>query len=40
MAARSLARRNDLQKLGLDLTEHGDRDSVEVVLHGKADAAS
>jgi murein tripeptide amidase MpaA len=39
VAAKSLARRNDLQKLGLDLTEHGDRDSVEVVLHGRADAA-
>jgi hypothetical protein len=39
VAAKSLARRNDLQRLGLDLTEHGDGDSVEVVLHGKADAA-
>ena len=39
VAAKSLARRNDLQKLGLDLTEHGDRDSVEVVLHSRADAA-
>jgi Zinc carboxypeptidase len=27
-----------LQSLGLDLTEHGDANSVEVVLHGKADA--
>ena len=26
-----------LQSLGLDLTEHGDKDSVEVVLHGPAD---
>ena len=26
-----------LQSLGLDLTEHGDKDSVEVVLHGQAD---
>ena len=26
-----------LQSLGLDLTEHGDGDSVEVVLHGAAD---
>ncbi len=26
-----------LQALGLDLTEHGDKDSVEVVLHGPAD---
>ena len=37
--AESLARRNDLQKLGLDLTEHGDEHGVEVVLHGAADAA-
>jgi hypothetical protein len=29
-----------LQGLGLDLTEHGDRDSVEVVLHGDEDAAA
>ena len=27
-----------LQSLGLDLTEHGDANSVEVVLHGDADA--
>jgi murein tripeptide amidase MpaA len=27
-----------LQRLGLDLTEHGDADSVEVLLHGTADA--
>jgi Zinc carboxypeptidase len=27
-----------LQALGLDLTEHGDANSVEVVLHGRADA--
>jgi murein tripeptide amidase MpaA len=27
-----------LQSLGLDLTEHGDANSVEVVLHGRADA--
>jgi hypothetical protein len=26
-----------LQSLGLDLTEHGDRNSVDVVLHGNAD---
>jgi hypothetical protein len=26
-----------LQALGLDLTEHGDRNSLEVVLHGRAD---
>ena len=30
--------RQRLQSLGLDLTEHGDGDSVEVVLHGRADA--
>ena len=28
-----------LQGLGLDLTEHGDANSVDVVLHGKADVA-
>ena len=33
------AARKKLQELGLDLTEHGSADSVEVVLHGKADAA-
>ena len=27
-----------LQGLGLDLTEHGDRNSLEVVLHGRDDA--
>jgi Zinc carboxypeptidase len=31
------ADRERLQTLGLDLTEHGDADSVEVVLHGSAD---
>jgi hypothetical protein len=30
--------KNRLQRLGLDLTEHGDRNSVEVVLHGADDA--
>ena len=30
--------RDRLQTLGLDLTEHGDANSVEVVLHGSADA--
>ena len=30
--------RQRLQRLGLDLTEHGDSDSVEAVLHGRADA--
>ncbi len=29
--------KRQLQSLGLDLTEHGDGDSVEVVLHGAAD---
>jgi hypothetical protein len=33
------AGRKRLQELGLDLTEHGSADSVEVVLHGKSDAA-
>ena len=28
-----------LQRLGLDLTEHGDANSVEVVLYGAEDAA-
>ena len=31
--------RSRLQRLGLDLTEHADGDSVEVVLHGDADEA-
>ncbi len=31
------ADRDRLQTLGLDLTEHGDANSVEVVLHGSAD---
>lgn len=31
------ADRARLQSLGLDLTEHGDEDSLEVVLHGEAD---
>jgi hypothetical protein len=38
----STPRRSDkknLQGLGLDLTEHGDANSVEVVLHGAADVA-
>ena len=30
--------RERLQALGLDLSEHADRNSVEVLLHGKADA--
>jgi hypothetical protein len=32
------ADRARLQALGLDLTEHGDANSLEVVLHGRADA--
>jgi Zinc carboxypeptidase len=32
------ADRERLQSLGLDLTEHGDANSVEVILHGRADA--
>jgi hypothetical protein len=32
------AAKQRLQALGLDLTEHGDADSVEVVLHGADDA--
>jgi Zinc carboxypeptidase len=32
------AAKNRLQRLGLDLTEHGDADSLEVVLHGADDA--
>jgi Zinc carboxypeptidase len=35
---RTRADKARLQALGLDLTEHGDRNSVEVVLHGRADA--
>lgn len=32
------AAKERLQALGLDLTEHGHEDSLEVVLHGRADA--
>src|SRR5215210_4771939 len=32
------ADRRRLQTLGLDVTEHGDADSVEVLLHGRGDA--
>ena len=35
----SLARKNELQRLGLDLTEHGGPGFVEAVLYGAADAA-
>jgi Zinc carboxypeptidase len=34
----SNAAKNRLQRLGLDLTEHGDRNSLEVVLHDAEDA--
>ena len=34
------ADKNRLTALGLDVTEHGDGDSVDVVLHGAADAAT
>ena len=34
------ADKNRLTALGLDVTEHGDADSVDVVLHGAADAAT
>jgi Zinc carboxypeptidase len=35
---RNRAAKRRLQGLGLDLTEHGDRNSIEVVLHGRRDA--
>ena len=38
VATRDNAAKNRLQRLGLDLTEHGDANSVEVVLHGADDA--
>ena len=31
-------RKDELTKMGLDLTEHGGRNYVEVVLHGAEDA--
>ena len=37
VATRDRAAKSRLQGLGLDLTEHGDADSVEVVLHDAAD---
>ncbi len=37
VATRDRAGKERLQGLGLDLTEHGDADSVEVVLHDAAD---
>jgi murein tripeptide amidase MpaA len=38
VVTRRQADKQRLQTLGLDLTEHGDRNSVEVVLHGRRDA--
>ena len=38
MITRRRADKQRLQALGLDLTEHGDANSVEVVLHGRRDA--
>jgi Zinc carboxypeptidase len=35
----TLARKNELQRLGLDLTEHGGPGFVEAVLYGAADAS-
>ena len=40
MLAPRRADRQRLQALGLDLTEHGDANSLEVLLHGRADAAA
>jgi hypothetical protein len=39
VATADRAAKKRLQGLGLDLTEHGDGNSLEVVLHGKDDAA-
>ncbi len=38
VATPTRADRSRLQALGLDVTEHGDANSVEVLLHGRADA--
>ncbi|MGH9178224.1 MAG: hypothetical protein ACRD0N_06690 [Acidimicrobiales bacterium] len=38
MATPTRPDRARLQALGLDLTEHGDADSIEVILYGSADA--
>ena len=38
VTTRSRAEKNRLQALGLDLTEHGDANSIAVVLHGARDA--
>ena len=37
--AKSQADRTKVNELGLDTTEHGDDTGVEVILHGKSDAA-
>jgi zinc carboxypeptidase len=37
--AKSQAERTKVNELGLDTTEHGDDTGVEVILHGKSDAA-
>jgi hypothetical protein len=37
VSTRTRAEKQRLQALGLDLTEHGDANSLEVVLHGRAD---
>ena len=37
--AKSQADRTKVNELGLDTTEHGDDSGVEVILHGKSDAA-
>jgi hypothetical protein len=39
VATANLARKNELNRLGLDLTEHGGPGFVEAVLYGPADAA-
>ena len=39
VATPTRADKERLQRLGLDLTEHGDADSLEVVLYGAEDAA-
>ena len=38
VSTRKRSDKQRLQALGLDLTEHGDANSVDVILHGRADA--
>ena len=38
VSTRKRSDKQRLQTLGLDLTEHGDANSIEVILHGRADA--